>query len=310
MQISLDAYRVFACVARYGSFTKAANALYTNQPNVTRTIKNLERELGCTLFLRTSRMVQLTPEGEALYGHIQRAMDHITAGEEQLLRHTALKEGQVRIGVSENALHHVLLPVLEEFRKQYPGIQLRVLNSNSLQAMTALQERQVDFALVTMPIAIPPRFQARDLLTFQDVPICHGDLARELPEPLTLGELTRIPLISLCKGSATYRFYEDWFASQEIPFQPEIEAATADQIPAMVRSRLGVGFVSQLAAGAAVQSGEIRRLSLTSPIPGRVISLVKPGDMPLSIAAARLEEMLLARFLQESPERNVSETNI
>lgn len=297
MQISLDAYRVFSCVAQYRSFTKAANALYTNQPNVTRTIKNLEQELGCALFLRTSRMVQLTPEGEALYAHIQQAMEHIAAGEEHLLRHAALKEGQIRISVSENALHHILLPVLEDFRKKYPQIHLRILNSNSLQAMAALQERQVDFSLLTLPVDIGSRFESRELLAFQDVPICHADLAASLPASLTPEDLSRLPLICICKGSAYYRFYEDWFASQGLPFQPDIEAATADQIPPMVRSRLGIGFVSQLAASTATENGEIRILSLTRPIPKRIITLVKPRDTPLSIAAAKLEEMLLTRFL-------------
>ena len=51
MYISLDAYRVFYYVAQYGSFTHAADMLYSNQPNVTRTIKNLEQELGCVLFV-------------------------------------------------------------------------------------------------------------------------------------------------------------------------------------------------------------------------------------------------------------------
>ena len=67
MHINLDSYRVFYYVAQYRSFTKAAEMLYSNQSNVTRTIKNLEQVLGCTLFNRTSRSVQLTPEGEELF---------------------------------------------------------------------------------------------------------------------------------------------------------------------------------------------------------------------------------------------------
>ena len=70
MHINLDSYRVFYYVAQYHSFTKAAEILYSNQPNVTRTIKNLEQALDCTLFSRTSRSVQLTPEGEELFSHI------------------------------------------------------------------------------------------------------------------------------------------------------------------------------------------------------------------------------------------------
>ena len=69
----------FIQVAELCSFTKAAQMLYSNQPNVTRTIKNLERSLGCTLFIRTSRSVQLTPEGEELLSHIAPAMQQVMA---------------------------------------------------------------------------------------------------------------------------------------------------------------------------------------------------------------------------------------
>lgn len=63
MIVSYDAYRVFYTVARFGSFTKAASVLLASQPNLTRTIRNLESALGCTLFVRSNRGVSLTPEG-------------------------------------------------------------------------------------------------------------------------------------------------------------------------------------------------------------------------------------------------------
>ena len=64
MNISYDYYKIFYFVARYGSFTRAAEVLMNNQPNITRSIKNLEGELGCTLFVRSNRGVTLTAEGE------------------------------------------------------------------------------------------------------------------------------------------------------------------------------------------------------------------------------------------------------
>ena len=66
MYISFDYYRAFYYVAKYGSISQAAEALMNNQPNVSRTIKNLESELNCTLFVRSRKGVELTPEGEML----------------------------------------------------------------------------------------------------------------------------------------------------------------------------------------------------------------------------------------------------
>ena len=59
MNISYDHYKIFYYVVRYGSFTRAANALTSNQPNITRAVSILESQLGCTLFIRTNRGVKL-----------------------------------------------------------------------------------------------------------------------------------------------------------------------------------------------------------------------------------------------------------
>lgn len=67
MNVNFEYYKIFYYVAKYGSFTKAARALGSTQPNVTRAMNCLEQQLNTTLFIRTNRGVQLTPEGERLY---------------------------------------------------------------------------------------------------------------------------------------------------------------------------------------------------------------------------------------------------
>lgn len=84
MNISYDYYRVFYYVAKYRSFTYAANALFTNQPNVTRCIRLLEHALGCRLFLRSNRGVKLTPEGEQLFSHVSAAVSQLETAESEL----------------------------------------------------------------------------------------------------------------------------------------------------------------------------------------------------------------------------------
>lgn len=293
MFVSYDSYRVFYYVARYGSFTKAAQQLYSNQPNVTRTIKRLEQELGCALFVRTNRGVKLTEEGRTLYDHVAPAVEHLQAGEEALVRDGSLTGGVIRIAASEIALHLKLLPTLKAFRQSYPQVRLRIFNTTTRQAIAALGEGQADLALVTTPMEEHPGLLCRELHTFCEVPVCgdaYGDLAETQP---TLAQLCAYPLISLGKGTMTQELYQDYFASHGLTLQPDIEAATADQILPMVRSDLGVGFVPEPVARRAAGEGGVHILRLKEALPRRAVCLLKRGEFPLSRAGRALEEMLM-----------------
>lgn len=293
MYISYDDYRVFYYVAQYRSFTKAAEMLFSNQPNVTRTIKNLEQALGCVLFVRSSRGVQLTPEGEKLFAHIAPAIEQIQAGEDAVLLNTSLKAGVISVGASEIALHHTLLPVLKEFRRLHPQVRLRIYNSTTPQAVAALKERMVDLALITTPFDTSGSLIKKELVVFRDAAICGQAYSNLLQSSLTLEQLTDYPIVSLRKGTATYELYRSFFHSQGLTLSPDIEAATSSQIVPMVRSDLGIGFVPEHAAKEAAADGSIHILSLRQPLPERSICLLKRKDLPLSIAARELERMLL-----------------
>ena len=128
MNISYDYYRTFYFVAKHKSFTAAAEELFAGQPNVTRTVRILEEQLGCALFVRTKRKVELTPEGEKLFQHVRIAIEHLIRGEEELMREKNLQRGAVTVGASETALYGLLLPVLKNFRARFPEIQLRIGN--------------------------------------------------------------------------------------------------------------------------------------------------------------------------------------
>ena len=147
--ITYDYYRIFYYVAQYKSFTKAARALHNNQPNITRCMNNLEQELKCTLFLRSNKGIALTPEGRQLYEHVALAFEQLSIGEEEIRQNGELEHGLVSIGASENALRLILLEKLELFREQYPHVRLRLFNHSTPQAVQALKNYAVDFAIVT-----------------------------------------------------------------------------------------------------------------------------------------------------------------
>jgi hypothetical protein len=119
----LDYYRIFYYVAQYKSFSKAADVMGNNQPNITRCMNILENDLGCKLFIRSNRGVQLTIEGERLFEHVSIAIEQLVSGENELLKDKGLESGLVNIGASEIALRLFLLNELEVFHHHYPHFQ-------------------------------------------------------------------------------------------------------------------------------------------------------------------------------------------
>lgn len=288
-----DYYKVFYYVARYKNFTQAAAALQNNQPNVTRIIKNLEAELGCTLFVRSNRSVALTPEGEKLFKHIAIACEHIDTAERELSLDRSLSQGTISIGASEVALHCLLLPVLKNFRQQYPGIRLRVSNHSTPQAVQALKNGLVDLSVITTPVDLSHELKKTEIKIIQETAVCGPAFAFLAQGRPSLASLCHYPIICLGPQTKTYDLYSQWFRSHGLSLMPEIEAATADQILPMVRNDLGIGFVPEDFLPADLEREGICRIALRENIPQRSICLVKHKERSLSIAAMKLERMIL-----------------
>lgn len=293
MNISYEYYRVFYYVAKYRNITKAAEVLMSNQPNVTRLIKALEQNLECTLFVRSHKGVVLTPEGEALYAHVKIAVENILAGEEELAHSRSLQRGIISIGASEVALRCLLLPILNRYRHMYPGVQIRISNHSTPQAISALQDGLADIAVVTTPLDHTDKIDVIKIREFQECAVC-GDAYRSLTaKPLSFSDLVDVPLICLSPGTKTYTFYTELFARYDLTIRPDIEAATADQILPMVRNNLGIGFVPKEFLSDLCENTGVHVLTLTQEIPPRSICLVRNREIPFSIAAKELQKMIL-----------------
>lgn len=293
MLVSYDYYRVFYYVAKYKSFTQAASVMLANQPNITRAVKNLESALGCTLFVRSNRGVQLTPEGAKLYSHISVAFEQIQMGEEELAMNKSLGSGIVSIGVSETALHCLLLPVLKQYKALHQGVSIKVSNHSTPQAITALKNGLVDFAVVTTPLDSVEILREIPIKEVREVAVCGSAFSELADRELTLAELAEYPIVCLGSQTKTYDFYTKLFLDHGLTLRADIEAATTDQILPMVKNDLGIGFVPEEFVRNEIDHRNIFVLNLIDEIPPRYICIVKRSDRSLSIAAKELERMIL-----------------
>lgn len=292
MEITYDYYRIFYYVAKYKSFSRAAEALMSNQPNITKFINNLEHQLGCRLFIRSNRGVTLTPEGEKLYAHVSVAYIHLHTAELELASDTSLQSGIITIGTSETALYGILLENLKCFHANYPGIRLHILSYSTPQAIQALKKGLIDMAVITSPATIQKPLKQTVLKTYHEILIGSTQYAFLAEKPFHLSELVSYPLISLVKETSTYTFYSRFYQKHHLIFNPEIEAATASQILPMITSGLGIGFVPEAFGTTTYPNGQLLQLPLIEKIPSREIILVEDTNRPLNIAANALSAML------------------
>lgn len=292
MEITYDYYRIFYYVAKYKSFSRAAQVLMSNQPNISHFINNLENQLGCRLFIRSNRGVTLTREGEKLYKHVSIAYQHFQLAELELVNDKSLQSGIITIGVSEIALHLLIVDVLSEFRKIYPGIRLRLSNHSTPKTIQEVKDGLVDFAVVSTPIDVPDTMRCTALMHFTDMMVASSQHEELKTEPVHLLKMQEYPLICLGKGTKSYDFYTQFYQRYGLKHNPDIEVSTIHQILPLVIHDLGVGFLPESVGREALTEGKIVRVPLIEQIPERKICLVESRRTPLSIAANALKQFI------------------
>ena len=292
MREQKDRYEIFLKVCETGSFSKAAEALNYTQSGISQMMAGLEEELGVQLFARINRGVTLTPEGEMLYSRIASAAVQIQDAEEELSASATLEHGAISISATETALNIYLSEKLRDFHTEYPGIRLRISNHSTPQAMQAVKNGEVDFAIVSTPAEVEPGLKRVELKPFYEVLVGGRTFTALASQNLSLKELENYPLISLSDESTTRSFYRQFFLDHDAVLRPDTEAATTDQMLTLVKSELGLAFVPESMAAEPLSRGEIVQLHLREIIPQRSICLVYDHHRPLNTAARKFQKLL------------------
>ncbi|OMC74804.1 LysR family transcriptional regulator [Paenibacillus odorifer] len=288
---NLEWYRIFLYTARYKNLTKAANELHITQPSVSYAIKQMEDSLGLKLFHRLSKGVELTEEGRALLEYVEPSLVMLDSAQKHLHNLKQLNEGEVRIGASDSLIKNLLLPQLNAFHKQYPGIRIRLSHGKTHEITKRLKEGEIDCALVHMPID-DPQLSIQTLATLEDCFVV-GRAFQELANlSLTAKELAELPFILLSPESSTRLFVDHWFAGKRLSVKPDIELGSIDLLSEFARLGYGVAFISRSFVIEEIQKGELFELQLDDPPPPRNIGFAIHRDMRLSVAADSFVRML------------------
>lgn len=167
--------RAFLAISELGSFSRAAEKLYITQPAISKRISTLELELDCQLFDRLGKTVQLTQAGEALIPGYQRILDEIDDSKRIISNLREVVSGHLRFGTSHHIGLHRLPPVLREYTKLYPEVELDIQFMDSEQAAQHILKGSIELALITLPdnvekplTTIPIWYDAMQCVTAKD----------------------------------------------------------------------------------------------------------------------------------------------
>lgn len=292
MDINFEYYKIFYYVAKYENMTKAATALGSNQPNVTRIMKLLESQLGCRLFVREARGISLTEEGERLYSHVEIAYKQLLCAQEEIGKQGSFNGGTVEIGATETALHLFLLNALQYFRLEFPEIKIKIHNHTTPETIRHLISGNLDFAVVTSPFNLSETVSCNKIMDYNEV-IVGGTQYRALSENiLELKDLRNHSLIGLGRESATYRLYKDFFIEHGVDYEPDMEVATSDLMLPLIENNFGIGFVPETLALPLLEQGKLVQMQINCRIPKRSIQMVADKRRGKSLAASTFYKYL------------------
>lgn len=283
IDINYELYKVFYHVASTLNFSEASKQLFISQSAVSQSIKTLERKLDQTLFIRSTKKVQLTPEGEILMRHIEPAMNLIQKGEAQLID-AASTGGQIRIGASDTICRYFLIPYLERFHKAFPGAHIKVINQTSMKCAELLRNGQVDLIVVNYPNNhLGTAASVLRIKKFRDVFIAGSPFMELKDRTVSFSELLHYPILMLDKNSTTNEFLHQVFQQHQLDLVPEIELTSNDLLIDLARIGLGIAFVPDYCITS--QSDDLFLLKTKEELPYRELAVVYNDQLPLSRAS-------------------------
>ena len=283
MDINYELYKVFYYVASTLSFSEASKKLFISQSAVSQSVKSLEKKLGQTLFIRSTKKVSLTPEGEILLRHVEPAMHLIHRGESQLLDANSTG-GQIRIGASDTICRYFLVPYLKRLHMEFPKAHIKVTNATSIGCVDLLESGQVDLIVVNLPNPYLRNIShVRRIHTFRDVFVANESFSSLKGKKLSLKELSDHPILMLNKNSTTSEFLHSLFQEHQLDLIPEIELSSNDLLIDLANLGLGIAFVPDYCIPH--NSNSLFVVETEAEIPERELAIAYNNQIPISKSA-------------------------
>ena len=293
MNIDFELYRIFYVVANNKNITKASEELNISQPAISKSIKNLEKQLGGELFVRTKRGVILTEEGKEFYNYIKQAIEYINNAENKFTDLMNLETGSIRIGISTTLTKEFLLPYLEEFHEKYPKIDIQIDTNVSAELLSKLRNGLLD--IVILHLADRNYGDDIEITKCKKITDCfavnkkYKDL---IDKDLSIKDLNNYPLILQPKGANTRAFLDNFTREYGVTLTPNMELAGYTLVVEFTKIGLGIGYVNEDYSKELFNNKELYKLNIKEKIPSRYIGIALSKNHIPNFSTKKLIEII------------------
>ena len=237
--MDISSLQAFIAVARDQSFSKASERLFITQPAVSKRVASLESELGVELFNRVARTVSLTEAGKQL---LSRARDLVNQAEELQRYASNLNDdisGNLSISISHHIGLHRMPPVLREFNRRYPRVDLDIRFEDSDQAFNSVEQGDIEFGVITLPRIMPEKISGQTVWVddLNVVVASDHELAQEAD--VSIDTLAAHPCVLPSRNTETYQIMARQFDLAGLQMSPQMETNNLETLKMLVAAGIG-----------------------------------------------------------------------
>lgn len=276
-RLLLSQLTAFIEVARSGSVSRAAEALFVSQPALTARLQRLEDDLGAPLFVRTSRGMRLTEAGDAFLPYAVRALETLADGRRLVNAFERGGAGRLALGAAPAVSTYVLPSLLKRFALGHPRVEVSVRTGHSEEILELVLREQVDLGLVRAMrhpnIESTPIYEDELVLVVEP----GDDLAAR--ERIELADLADEQLILFDRTSSYTELTNALFRGAGVVPDGVMELDNIDAAKKMVQQGFGVALLPQTAVADELAAGSLRQVEITDAEPvRRLIVAVRRRD--------------------------------
>lgn len=257
----------FVEVARTGTISKAAEALFVTQPALTARLQALERSLGAELLVRSRHGSRMTEAGKALLPHAERALSAMRTGRAAVEEVRSGGAGRLTIGAAPAVSTYVLPAMLHRFQAKHPGVRLVVRSGHSEEILQMVLRDEVEVGLMR-PIQHP---DVTATLLYEDelTLVVHRGHRFAAAGHVRMGELASEHLILFDRTSSYHELTSAIVRQAGISPRGRLEVDNIDAAKRMVEQRLGIALLPRTSVQADIGSGRLVPVTVTDMAPVR-----------------------------------------